>query len=193
MFNESIKNNYSILYDSWHRQRNFSTDGNVLHVDIGSAQQVNSPKYLTAAFQTADRIAAPNKNKNLAIVDKVNVKNCFCEIDGSRYPKDAVLTNFPEIEFLDQYRDLILLFTEYVGEELMNPFINYFDMKNKYPSQVIDLRHQRDNITPNKNQLIEHFNTNAANVNARVFVILIRHGQIKIISDGNKKIENKVI
>ena len=66
-------------------------------------------------------------------------------------------------------------------------------MKTKYPIQVIDLRHQVDHITPTKIQLFEECNTEAANVKARLFVILIRHRQIEMISDGNEIIEVKVI
>ena len=40
-------------------------------------------------------------------------------------------------------------------------------MKNKYPIQVIDVGHQVDHITPKKNQLLEEFNADAANVNSR--------------------------
>ena len=75
----------------------------------------------------------------------------------------------------------------------MNPFISYTDMKSKYPIQVIDLRHQVDHITPKENQLFEEFNTDPANVNARLFVISIRHRQIEMISDGKKTIEIKII
>ena len=75
----------------------------------------------------------------------------------------------------------------------MNPFISYTDLKNKYPIQVIDLRFQVDHITPKENQLFQDFNTDAANVSAKLFVILIRQIQIEIISDGNKTIEIKVI
>ena len=62
-------------------------------------------------------------------------------------------------------------------------------MKNKYPIQVIDLRFQVDHISPKKIQLFEEFNTDPANVNARLFVMLIRHRQIEMISDGNKILE----
>ena len=79
------------------------------------------------------------------------MKKYFAEIDGYRYPKESVLTNFIENENLDQYRDLKLFYKEYVGEELMIPFISYTDMKNKYPIQVIVLRYQVDHITPKKN------------------------------------------
>ena len=66
-------------------------------------------------------------------------------------------------------------------------------MKNKNSIQLIDLRHQVDHITPMKIQLFEEFNTDPANVNARKFVILTRHRQIEMISDGNKIIEIKVL
>ena len=65
-------------------------------------------------------------------------------------------------------------------------------MKNKVPIQVLDLRHQVDHITPKKIQLSEEFNTDAANVKARLFVILIRQRQIGTISDGRKFREVKV-
>ena len=154
------------------------TDGNELQVDLGSAQHVNSPKHLISAFQTADRIAASIKNKNRAIFDIVNVRKYFCEIDGYRYPKDAVRKIFPENDHLDLYRDHNLFYKEYVGDELLNPFITYIDMTNENSMQLIDLRHQEDHITPMKTQLFEEFNADPANVNARIFVIIIRHRQI---------------
>ena len=109
MFNESTKNNYTITYDSWYTERNLSTNGNELQVDIGSGQHVNSPKYLIGSFQTVDRKAAPNKINNIATFDNVNVRKCFCEIDGWRYPKDGVLTNSPENDYLDQYIELKII------------------------------------------------------------------------------------
>ena len=78
------------------------------------------------------------------------MKKYFVEIDGFRYPKESVLTNFSENNYLDHYRGLKSFYQEYVGEQLMSPFISYIDMKNKYPIQVIDLRHQVDHITPKK-------------------------------------------
>ena len=165
MFNESIKTNYTISYDSWYTERKLSTDGNELQVDIGSAQNVNSPIYLIVAFQTLDRVGAHNKNNNIAIFDHVIVKKYICGIDGYRYTKDAVLTNFPENDYLDQYRDLKLFYKEYVGEIIMNLFISYTDMTDKYPIQLIDLRFQVDHISPKKIQLFPEFNTDPTNVN----------------------------
>ena len=46
-------------------------------------------------------------------------------------------------------------------------------MKNKNPSQIIDVRFQIDHIIPRKNQPFEDYT--AATNNARLFMILIRH------------------
>ena len=150
MFNESNKNNYTIAFDSWYIERKIVTDGNEFQVDIASSQNTNSPKYLIAAHQKEARIGTANKENNTAIFDHLDVKKYFAEIDGYRYPKESVLTNFIKNDYLDQYRDLKLFYKEYVGEELMIPFICYTDLKNKYPIQVIDLKVQVDHITPKK-------------------------------------------
>ena len=103
MFKEAIMNNYTITFDSWYTERKISNDGRELQVDIGSAQHINSPKYVISAFQTMAR-TTPNKASNPAILDNNNVTKYFIEIDGVRYPKDGVLTNFEENSYLDQYR-----------------------------------------------------------------------------------------
>ena len=53
-------------------------------------------------------------------------------------------------------------------------------MKTKYPFQVIDLRFQVDLINPKKFQFFEE---NRGATNARLFMTLFRHRQIKVISD----------
>ena len=141
LFNESIKNNFTITFDSWYTERKIVTDGGEFQVDIASSQSTNSPKYLIAAHQTEERISTANKANNISIFDHVEVKKYFVEVDGYRYPKESLITNFSGNDYLDQYRDLKSFYKEYVGEELMNPFINYTDMKTKFPIQVIDLRH----------------------------------------------------
>ena len=190
MFNEAIMNIYTITFDSWYTERKISNDGRELQVDIGSAQQINSPKNLISAFQSAVR-TTPNKASNPAIFDSNHVTKYFVEIDGVRYPKDGVLVNFEENSYLDQYRDLKLFYKDYVGEELLQPYITYLDMKYLYPIQITDLRFQVDHITPKKIQLFEEFLEYPAN--ERLFIILVRHRQVEMISDGNKIIEVKVI
>ena len=190
MFNESIQNNYRKFFDEWYTERRIAGD-QTYQVDIGSAQSVNSPKYLFCAHQTSVRADTPNKRTNFSVFDHLNARKYFIEIDGIRYPRDAVLTNYNQKDYSDRYKDVKLFYKEYVGEELLNPFLSYPDMKTKYPIQVIDLRFQADHITPKKIQLFEEYRANPAI--AKLFIILIRRREIEMISDGNKLIEVKVI
>ena len=57
-------------------------------------------------------------------------------------------------------------------------------MKNEYPIQVIDSRFQVDHNNPKKIQPLEEYG--GATNNARLFMTLIRHGEINMISRGNK-------
>ena len=88
MFNEATQNIYKISYDEYYTERQVISDLLVQH-DIGSAQQLNSLKYLVHAHQTKDRIDTPNKN-NIAIFDNLDLPKYYVEIDGQRYPRDAV-------------------------------------------------------------------------------------------------------
>ena len=190
MFNNSIKNNFKISFDSWTSLRNIVNTDLEHQVDIGSAQNINSPKYLIVAHQTIGR-AVGGKAQNNAIFDNLNVRKYYVEIDGTRYPKDSVDAEYATNNYLDQYRDIELFFKEYVGEPLLSPFISYTDVKTKYPFQVIDLRHQVDHINPKKIQLFEEYRADPAN--ARLFMILIRHREIMMISDGMKIVSANVI
>ena len=62
------------------------------------------------SFRLVDRTGTPNINNNIAIFGNVNVEKYFCEMDGYRYPKEAVLTNFPKNDYLDQYREKKLFY-----------------------------------------------------------------------------------
>ena len=190
MFNESIQNNYRVFFDDWYTERRIAAD-EMYQVNIGSAQSVNSLKYLICAHQTADRSDIPKKRTNISIFDHLDARNYFIEIDGVRYPRDGVLANYSLNEYLNQYRDVKIFYKEYVGEKLLNPFITYPFMKDKYPVHVIDLRFQVDHKTPQKIQSFEDYR--AAPANAKLFIRLIRRREIEMISDGNKLIEVKVI
>ena len=121
----------------------------------------------------------------------MDIRKYYVEIDGQRYPRDSVLINYEENDYIQQYKDLKLFWKEYIGEPILNPLISYRDMKTKYPIEIIDLRHQSDHITPKKIQLFHEYGTDPDN--ARLFLILIRRREIELISDGNKLIEIKVI
>ena len=190
MFNEATQNNYKISYDEWFTERRIISD-TITQLDIGSSQNVQSPKYLIGAHQTKDRIDAPISSKNVAIFDNLDLRKYYIEIDGQRYPRDSSLMNYEQNDYFEQYKDLKLFFKEYIGEQLMSPFISYPDMKTKYPIEIIDLRHQSDHITPKKIQLFLEYGGDPEN--ARFFLILIRRREIELISDGNKLIEIKII
>ena len=96
------------------------------------------------------------------IFDILNVRKYFVEIVGVRYAKDAVDVDYTLNNYLDGYRDLELFYKEYVGEQLLQPSMNYKDVKTKYPFQVIDLRFQVDHINPKKIQLFEEYRADPA-------------------------------
>ena len=151
-FNEATQNNYKISYDEWFTERRIISD-TITQLDIGTSQNVQSPKYLIGAHQTKDRIDGAISTKNVAIFDNLDLRKNYIEIDGQRYPRDSSLMNYEQNDYIEQYKDLKLFFKEYIGEELLSPFISYPDMKTKYPLEIIDLRHQADHITPKKIQL----------------------------------------
>ena len=190
MFNEATQNNYKISFDEWYTERRIISD-TITQMDIGTSQHVNSPKYLIGAHQTRVRADTANKNNNIAIFDNLNLQKYYVEIDSVRYPRDNVLVNYEQNDYIEQYKDLKLFFKEYIGEELMNPFISYPDMKTKYPIEIIDSRHQTDHISPKKIQLFQEYSADPDN--AKFYLILIRRREIELISDGNKLIEIKII
>ena len=190
MFNEATQNNYKISYDEWFTERRIISD-TITQLDIGSSQNVQSPIYLIGAHQTKDRIDGAISTKNVAIFDNLDLRKYYIEIDGQRYPRDSSLMNYEQNDYIEQYKDLKLFFKEYIGEQLMSPFISYPDVKTEYPIEIIDLRHQADHITPKKIQLFLEYGDDPDS--ARFFLILIRRREIELISDGNKLIEIKII
>ena len=96
------------------------------------------------------------------------------------------MSNFDENNYLDQYKDLKLFCNEYVGEPILNPIITYDKKKSWYPIQIIDLRFQVDHISPKKIRLFEQYDDNPANT--ILYIVLIKHREIRMISDGNKNI-----
>ena len=105
MFNVSIQNNYKLPYDEWYSERRLVTDS-LFQVDIGSAQQVNSPKFVICSHQTAIRLNAPSRNIIFSIFEHLDVIEYFAEIDGYRYPRGSVVTNYDLNDYIHQYRDL---------------------------------------------------------------------------------------
>ena len=196
IFNEAISQTFTLSYESWTTDRKPVDTAREFQVDISSASNINSPLYLIAAHQKTQRLDAagnvfPNNRFNNAIFDHVNVRKYYSEIDGIRYPKNPVMVNFEENIYLEQYKDLKLFYKEYVGDQLLAPIITYDKMKNYYPIQIIDLRFQVDHISPKKIRLFEEYDPNPTNTD--LYVILIKHREIKMISDGNIIISVEVV
>ena len=89
----------------------------ITQLDIGSSQNVQSPKYLIGAHQTRARADTANKNNNIGVFDHLNLEKYYVEIDGIRYSRDSVLVNYEQNDYIEQYKDLKLFFREYIGEE----------------------------------------------------------------------------
>ena len=113
---------------------------------------------------------------------------------GDSWPKISKFFrqfNFGENENFDQYRNPKVFYEKYVGEEFLNFFRSYLDMKNFYLIQVIDLGIQSDLITPKKIQLFEECRNNPAK--ARVLVIFITQREYEMVPDGSEFSEIEVL
>ena len=80
--------------------------------DIGSSQQVNSPKCFIGVHQKRTRADTADKNNNFAIFDNLNIRKYYVEIDGQRYPRDGVLVNYEQNVYIEQNKGLNLFFRE---------------------------------------------------------------------------------
>ena len=109
-------------------------------VDVGSAQDIDSPNFLLLSHQTAAKIGVPSKANNIAIFANLNARKNFIDIDGFWYRRDAVSIDYASNDYLNQCRSLEIFCKECLGEELLSLFMNYADMKNIHPFQVIDLK-----------------------------------------------------
>ena len=75
MFNDSIKNSFNLSFDSWTTDRKIVNTG--LRISIGYrifSANINSPKYLIVAHQTAARSGASNKANNISIFDNLDIR-----------------------------------------------------------------------------------------------------------------------
>ena len=108
-FNEATQNNYKISYDEWFTERRIISD-TITQLDIGSSQNVQNPKYLIGAHQTKDRINGAISTKKVSIFDNLDLRKYYIEIDGQRYPRDSSLMNYEQNDYIEQCKDLKLLF-----------------------------------------------------------------------------------
>ena len=188
MFNEATQKNFKVTLDEWYTERGIISDSFV-QLDIGSEQNVSSPKYMICAHQTNLRTTTPDKKINIGLFDNLDLRKYYVEIDSQRYPRDSNLITYVENGYSEQFKKLKLFFKKYIGEPILNPLISYPDMKTNHPIETKGLRHQPDPITPQKTQLFQEYNGDPDN--ARMFVKLIRRRKIELLSDGNNLLEVK--
>ena len=74
--------------------------------DIGSALQVNSPKYLISVHQTKDRTIFPDEKINIAVFDNLDLRKYHVVLDSLRYPRYSSLINYEENDYIEQYNNL---------------------------------------------------------------------------------------
>ena len=183
IFNEAFSKTFILSYETWTTDRKPVDTAREFQIDISSASNIKSTLYLIAAHQKTQRPDPANPANNLsnnrfknAIFDHVEVRKYYSEIDGFRYPKNPVMVNYGENNYLEQYRDLKMFYKEYAGEQLLSPIMSYDKTKNYYPIQIIDLRFEVDHISPKKIRLFEEYDPNRTNTN--LYVILMKHREI---------------
>ena len=135
-FNEAISKMFTLLYESWTTGRKPIDTAKEFQVDINSASNIISPLHSLAAYQLTQRpdpsdptVNLSNNRFNNAVIDLATVRKYYVEIDGVRYSKNAIMFNYDENNYLDQYRDLILIYEQYVGESVLPPVITYGKLK----------------------------------------------------------------
>ena len=80
VFNDSEKNNFKKSFDSWTSDTKVVNNDLEYQVNVGSAANINSPKYSIVAHQTAARAAGGGAQNN-AIFDNLDVRKYFVETE----------------------------------------------------------------------------------------------------------------
>ena len=115
--------------------------------------------------------------------------------DTIRYPEKIFLYQFSNNEYLDQYRNLKIVYEEFAKEPPLKTFITYTVNKKFFSIHVFDLRFLVDLLNPKENQQFEEYKSNPDNarLNARLFIILILCRELHMVSDGDKNTTVEVI
>ena len=167
-------------------------------IAINSASNINPPLYLIASHQKSQRPDPANPANNLsnnrfnnAFFDYAKVRKYYSEINGDRCPRNPIMINYDDNNYLDQYKILKTFYKAYVGEYFLYPIITCAKTKDYCPIQIIDLRFQMNHISPKKNRFFEEKDDNPVNTN--LYIILIKHRELNMVSNVNKVIIVEVI
>ena len=100
IFNDSFKDSFILSFDSGSTDRKTVDTQLEYGADIGSAQNINSPRSLIAVHPTASRIGVPDKANIVATFDHLDVRKYHVDIDGVRYPRDGVNVDYGLNDYL---------------------------------------------------------------------------------------------
>ena len=103
LFKDSIENSFTLSFDSWSIDRKTIDTQLKYQVDIDSAQNINCPKYLVV-HQIVARKGVPNKAKNFAVFENLDIKKYHIVINGVKYPRDSIFMFSSSNDYVDQYR-----------------------------------------------------------------------------------------
>ena len=108
-FNKAISKTLILSYESWTTDRKAVETAREVQIDISSASDINSSLHLIAAHQHTQRpdLAGPtinlsNNGFNNGIFDHAKVRKYYVEIDSVRYPRNSIMINSDENNYLDQ-------------------------------------------------------------------------------------------
>ena len=125
MFNGSIKNSFTLTSNSWTTNEKVVKTASDYQLDIRFSSDINSPKYVIAVHQTEARTGVPNKTNNISIFDQLDFREFFVKMNGARCPRgDAIDLYYRSKDYLNQKRDLKAFLREYLGEPILNPFLD---------------------------------------------------------------------
>ena len=175
-----------LVYQERVTDRRVVNTGAEYQMDIGSSANINAPMYLIYAHQTADRSTA-GRPRNPAIFNNMKVQETSVNIDTTRYPDVPYSTEMALNKYTEHYKNIELFYKEYIGEQILSPYIAYDEWKTLYPIFITDLRFQNEYISPKKIQLNIKYRADTAN--ARLYTLLIRNRIIEIQSDGRTMID----
>ena len=104
-FNEATQISYKISFDEQYTEQRIISD-TITQLNTGSSQKFQSPKFLISAHLTRIRADNANDNHNVAIFDNFNFQKYYVEIDSVRYPRDSVVINYEQNDYIEQCKEL---------------------------------------------------------------------------------------
>ena len=117
---ESIKNNFTLTFDSWTTHRKTVNPGAEFQFAKNKSSKISSLNSLIVVRQIAARVGPGNTANYIAIFGKIDVEQHFVEIVRVKNPKDPKDLEYNRKIYLNQYTDLEIFPIFYVGELFLN-------------------------------------------------------------------------